>query len=83
MLAPQGVKFAAFDIPEDRADLPPGVSRLVVVPELREVRVQIRFSRFAALSANLQHARPHPAPGPLARPASAPARRTMRDREIP
>lgn len=54
VLAPQGVKFAAFEIPEDRSDLPPKVSRLVVVPELREVRVQISFSRFAALSANLQ-----------------------------
>lgn len=54
VLAPQGVKFAAFEIPADRADLSPGVSRLVVVPELREVRVQISFSRFAALSANLQ-----------------------------
>ena len=54
VLAPQGVKFAAFEIPEDRADVPGGVSRLVVVPELREVRVQISFSRFSALSANLQ-----------------------------
>ena len=54
VLAPQGVKFAAFEIPDDRADLPPNISRLVIVPELREVRVQISFSRFAALSANLQ-----------------------------
>jgi len=54
VLAPEGVQFAAFTIPERRADLPPNVSRLVVVPELREVRVQISFSRFAALSANLQ-----------------------------
>lgn len=53
-LAPQGVKFAAFEVPEDRADLSPGISRLVVVPELREVRVQISFSRFSALSADLQ-----------------------------
>jgi hypothetical protein len=54
VLAPQGVEFAAFEIPKERADLSRGVSRLVVVPELREVRVQISFSRFAALSANLQ-----------------------------
>ncbi|MBZ5709394.1 DUF1998 domain-containing protein [Nannocystis pusilla] len=54
VLAPQGVEFAAFEIPDARADLPRGVSRLVVVPELREVRVQISFSRFAALSADLQ-----------------------------
>lgn len=41
-------------MPPDRADLPTGVSRLVVVPELREVRVQISFSRFTALNPNLQ-----------------------------
>jgi hypothetical protein len=54
VLAPQGVKFAAFEIPKDRADLPPQIARLVTVPELREVRVQISFSRFSSISANLQ-----------------------------
>ncbi len=51
---PQGVEFAAFQVPEKRADLPAGVGRLILVPELREVRVQVSFSRFASLSANLQ-----------------------------
>jgi hypothetical protein len=54
VLAPQGVEFAAFRIPNQRANLPAGVSRLVVVPELREVRVQVSFSRFDSVSANLQ-----------------------------
>lgn len=54
VLAPQGVKFAAFEIPKDRADLPPQLARLVTVPELREVRVQLSFSRFSSVSANLQ-----------------------------
>jgi len=53
-LAPEGAQFAAFRIPEARADLPSGVSRLVIVPELREVRVQVSFSRFDSVSANLQ-----------------------------
>ena len=53
-LAPQGVQFAAFNIPARRADLPVGIDRLVLVPELREVRVQVSFSRFASISANLQ-----------------------------
>ena len=43
-----GTGFASAD------DLPTGVSRLVVVPELREVRVQISFSRFTALNPDLQ-----------------------------
>ncbi len=47
-------KFVAFRIPAGRADLPTGVSRLVIVPELREVRVQVSFSRFDSVSANLQ-----------------------------
>jgi hypothetical protein len=53
-LAPQGSEFAAFEIPAARANLPRGLARLVVVPELREVKVQLSFSRFASLSADLQ-----------------------------
>lgn len=54
VLAPEGAKFAAFQIPSARANLPTGVSRLVLVPELREVRVQVSFTRFDSVSANLQ-----------------------------
>ncbi len=54
VLAPEGAKFAAFQVPVARADLPAGVSRLVLVPELREVRVQVSFTRFDSISANLQ-----------------------------
>jgi hypothetical protein len=54
VLAPEGAKFAAFRIPNVRANLPKGVSRLVIVPELREVRVQVSFTRFDSVSANLQ-----------------------------
>lgn len=46
--------FAAYRIPAARVDLPPGVASLCVVPELREVRVQVSFSRFDSVSANLQ-----------------------------
>jgi Domain of unknown function (DUF1998) len=53
-LGSQRDKFVAFRIPDARANLPPGVSRLVIVPELREVRVQVSFSRFDSVSANLQ-----------------------------
>lgn len=49
-----GVEFAAYRVPKSRVDLPPGVAGLVVVPELREVRVQVSFSRFDSVSANLQ-----------------------------
>lgn len=49
-----GVEFAAYRVPDARIDLPKGVAGLVVVPELREVRVQISFSRFDSVSANLQ-----------------------------
>jgi hypothetical protein len=49
-----GVEFAAYRIPKNRIDLPPGVGALIVVPELREVRVQVSFSRFDSVSANLQ-----------------------------
>lgn len=54
VLAPQGVQFAAFTVPKKRAHLLPGVSRLVIVPELREVRVQVSFSRFDSVHADLQ-----------------------------
>jgi hypothetical protein len=54
VFAPEGAKFAAFRIPEHRANLPAGLSSLVVVPELREVRVQVSFTRFDSISANLQ-----------------------------
>ena len=49
-----GVQFAAFRIPKDRVELPPGVRALFVVPEMREVRVQVSFSRLGSISANLQ-----------------------------
>jgi hypothetical protein len=49
-----GVQFAAYRIPSHRVDVPPGVSGLVVVPELREVRVQVSFSRFDSVTANMQ-----------------------------
>lgn len=54
VLAAEGCKFAAFRIPDLRAKLAAGLSRLVIVPELREVRVQVSFSRFDSVSANLQ-----------------------------
>jgi hypothetical protein len=50
----QGVQFAAYRVPKHRVDLPPGVRGLVIVPELREVRVQVSFSRFDSIGANLQ-----------------------------
>jgi hypothetical protein len=46
--------FAAYRVPSSRIDLPKGVASLIVVPELREVRVQVSFSRFDSVSANLQ-----------------------------
>jgi hypothetical protein len=49
-----GVEFAAYRVPRSRVDLPAGVGGLVVVPEMREVRVQVSFSRFDSVSANLQ-----------------------------
>jgi hypothetical protein len=49
-----GAQFAAYRVPKHRVDLPPGVRGLVVVPELREVRVQVSFSRFDSVGANLQ-----------------------------
>src|SRR5690606_7489851 len=47
-------QFAAFRVPKNKVDLPKGVRGLVVVPELREVRVQVSFSRFDSVGANLQ-----------------------------
>lgn len=49
-----GAQFAAYRVPQRRVDLPPGVRGLVIVPELREVRVQVSFSRFDSIGANLQ-----------------------------
>lgn len=49
-----GVEFAAYRVPKHKIDLPAGVGGLVVVPELREVRVQVSFSRFDSVGANLQ-----------------------------
>lgn len=48
------VQFAAYRVPPARVDLPTGVAGLIVVPELREVRVQVSFSRFDSVMANLQ-----------------------------
>jgi hypothetical protein len=53
-VTPAGVQFAAYRVPRERVDVPPGVKGLVVVPELREVRVQVSFSRFDSVGANLQ-----------------------------
>ena len=49
-----GVEFAAYRIPKHRIELPSGVAGLVVVPELREVRVQVSFSRLDSVSPDLQ-----------------------------
>ena len=49
-----GVEFAAFRVPKHKVDLPAGIRGLVVVPEMREVRVQVSFSRFDSVGANLQ-----------------------------
>src|SRR4029077_16556999 len=48
------VTFAAYRVPTSRIELPKGVRGLVVVPEMREVRVQVSFSRFDSVGANLQ-----------------------------
>ncbi|MDH3726454.1 MAG: DUF1998 domain-containing protein [Myxococcales bacterium] len=47
-------EFAAYRVPEARIDLPQGIKGLVIVPEMREVRVQVSFSRFDSVTANLQ-----------------------------
>src|SRR5690606_17797918 len=49
-----GTQFAAFRIPRSRIELPPGVSELIVIPEMREIRVQVSFSRLDSVSSNLQ-----------------------------
>jgi hypothetical protein len=49
-----GAEFAAYRIPARRIDLPKGVAGLVIVPELREVMVQVSFSRLDSVTANLQ-----------------------------
>ena len=67
-MARRGQRFAAFRLPPREPSLPEGISGLVVVPELREVRVQVSFSRLDSVNANLQgeyefeRARTHPAP---------------------
>jgi hypothetical protein len=50
VLPDPGVQFAAYRVPNHKLERPPGVRGLVVVPELREVRVQVSFSRFDAVS---------------------------------
>lgn len=51
----QGCQFAAFRIPKSRMDeLPVGVKQLIVIPEMREIRVQVSFSRLDSVSSNLQ-----------------------------
>lgn len=54
VVPPPDAEFAAYRVPNTRVDLPAGVGGLVIVPELREVRVQVSFSRFDSISANLQ-----------------------------
>jgi hypothetical protein len=49
-----GVQFAAYRIPKNKVDLPAGIRGLVVVPEMREIRVQMSFSRFDSVSPNFQ-----------------------------
>jgi hypothetical protein len=49
-----GCQFAAFRVPPSRIDLPRGVRGLIVIPELREIRVQVSFSRLDSISSNLQ-----------------------------
>lgn len=50
----EGVQFAAFRVPAHRVDLPAGVRGLIVIPEMREIRVQVSFSRLDSISSNLQ-----------------------------
>lgn len=50
----RGAKFAAYRIPRKKLDVPKGVAGLVLVPALREVRVQVSFSRIDSVGANLQ-----------------------------
>jgi len=53
-VTPPHVDFAAYRVPLKPDDLPRGIKGLVVVPALRETRVQISFSRFDSVGANLQ-----------------------------
>lgn len=50
----RGAKFAAYRVPPKKLDVPKGVAGLVLVPALREVRVQVSFSRIDSVGANLQ-----------------------------
>ncbi|MCC6646401.1 MAG: DUF1998 domain-containing protein [Polyangiaceae bacterium] len=54
MVPDAGAQFAAYRIPKDKVILPAGVRGLVIVPELREVRVQMSFSRFDSVSPDFQ-----------------------------
>jgi phosphatidylserine/phosphatidylglycerophosphate/cardiolipin synthase-like enzyme len=49
-----GCQLAAFRVPSSRVDLPPGVRGLIVIPEMREIRAQVSFSRLDSISSNLQ-----------------------------
>jgi hypothetical protein len=49
-----GSQFSAFRIPRARIELPAGVRQLIVIPEMREIRVQVSFSRLDSVSSNLQ-----------------------------
>jgi hypothetical protein len=53
-VTPAGAQFAAYRIPRQQVDLPKSVRGLAIVPVLREVRVQVSFSRFDSVGANLQ-----------------------------
>lgn len=50
----QNAQFAAYRVPPGKIDLPAGVRGLVVVPSLREIRVQMSFSRFDSVNPNFQ-----------------------------
>ncbi len=50
----RGAIWAAYRVPKQRVDLPKGIGGLVVVPVLREVRVQVSFSRLVSISPNFQ-----------------------------
>jgi hypothetical protein len=49
-----GCQFAAFRIPMGRIELAKGIKQLIVIPEMREIRVQVSFSRLDSVSSNLQ-----------------------------
>ncbi len=52
-MPPPGAAFHAATLPRD-PDLPPLVEKVVLVPRLREVRVQLGFTRLEAPAADLQ-----------------------------